>query len=421
MRACAGLVVAAVGAVVLAAGLGGCGDDLCPGPSTGGLCRLVRIDGPAAGGELGFRFGEPRDLDGDGAADLVVGGRRTGTEDTGAAWAWTSTGVQLGSWRGEFALTASLFGQIALAVPDLDGDGAPDVVISAPNAVVDGAVRGLIDAYTLDGRRLWRAVGRPGDGFGWHIVPAGDHDGDGVGDLWAGAPSNTLTAHVYLVSGRDGSILRTITSDRSDDQFGWYVIGLDDLDGDRVADLAIGAPVARVDGARRGAVRLVSGATGATLRELVGELPGKQFGEMLAPLDDVDGDGVPDLAVGAPGGVSADAAGGSEVHVISGATGARVRLLVGIEGGELYGRMLARIDDLDGDGVRDLAIGAPWWRGRDGRFELRSARTNALLAEVHGTEAGWLGWHITRADGGVWASQLHLDHDRGAVELYLAR
>lgn len=415
-RARAGLAAA----VVVGGVVGGCGDDLCPGPAAGGLCRLVRLEGPAAGGELGFRFGEPRDLDGDGAEDLVVGARRTGAEDTGAAWAWSRAGGQLGEWRGEHV--DGLFGHGALAVPDLDGDGAPDVVVTAPNAAVDGAVRGVIDAYALDGRRLWRAVGRPGDGFGWHVVPAGDHDGDGVEDLWAGAPSNTLTAHVYLVSGRDGQVLRTITSDRTDDQFGWYVVGTGDLDGDAVADLAIGAPVAMVDGARRGAVRLVSGATGATLRELVGELPGKQFGEMLAPLDDIDGDGVPDLAVGAPGGVSADAAGGSEVHVISGATGARVRLLVGQEDNELYGRMLARIDDLDGDGARDLAIGAPWWRDRDGRIELRSARTLALLAEVHGAERGWLGWHLTRADGpGVWASQLHLDHDRGAVELYLVR
>ncbi len=48
-------------------------------------------------------------------------------------------------------------------------------------------------------------------------------------------------------------------------------------------------------------------------------------------------------------------------------------------------------------------------------------QTSALLAEVHGTEAGWLGWHLTRADGGVWASQLHVDHDRGAVERYQFR
>ena len=295
-------------------------------------------------------------------------------------------------------------------------------MIAAPNASLDGGPRGLVEAYAVDGRRLWRSTGRLYDGFGWHVARAGDLDGDGVEDLWVGAPSNPVVGHVYLISGRDGEVLRTIASERRGDQFGWYLVQTDDLDGDGVPDLAIGAPLADVDGAPRGAVLLVSGATGARLREVPGELIGHQFGEMLAPLDDVDGDGVPDLAIGAPGGPTANAPGGSEVHVISGATGARLRLLVGSEDHELYGRMLARLDDLDGDGVRDLAIGAPWWRGRDGRVEIRSARTLAVLAELHGDEAGWLGWHLTRAPGpGLLASQLHADQDAGALELHVFR
>lgn len=400
--------------------IAGCGDDACPGPAGEHTCRVARIDGLTPGGELGFRFGEPLDLDRDGVVDVVAGARRGGANGGGEVAAWTRAGEPLGHWESEHL--DALFGHVALAVPDLDGDGGPDVVISAPNAVLDGEPRGYVDAYGLDGRRLWRATGALYDGFGWHVARAGDHDGDGVEDLWVGAPSNPLEGRVYLVSGRDGGVVRTIAGPHPGAQFGWYLTAIGDLDADGASDVAIGAPTELVGGARRGAVYLVSSATGATLRALPGQLPDHRFGEMLAALDDLDGDGVPEVAVGAPGGPTASAPGASEVAILAGATGERLHLLVGLEDDELYGRMLAPIDDLDGDGARDLAIGAPWWRGRDGRVELRSARTLALLAELRGAEGGWLGWHIARAEAaGLLVSQLHADEDTGALELHVVR
>ena len=400
--------------------LAACTDDAapCAGPVEGNLCRALRISGDDAGGELGFRFGEPLDLDGDGVEDLVAGARRAGEPDLGMAGAWTREGAPLATWRGTDI--DGLFGHGITPVPDLDGGGAADVLITAPNAIVDGDPRGVVEARTLDGRTLWRAIGARYDGLGWQLARAGDRDGDGVEDVWAGAPSNTATARVYLLSGATGAVLRTITSARTDDQFGWYVVALDDLDGDGEDDLAIGAPTAAIDGVRRGAVSIVSAATGATLHELTGERAGDAFGIMLAPVDDLDGDGHDELAVGVTD-ERAATPGPGELQVFSAATGARLRRLPGREPGELYARALARIDDLDGDGVRDLAIGAPWWHGRDGRLELRSARTFALLAEAHGDAAGWLGWHLIRATGGVVASSLHLSSDRGALDLYLLR
>lgn len=383
------------------------------------MCRLVRIGGIDPHGELGFRFGEPLDLDGDGADEVVAGARRAGDDDHGEAMAWSQDGRLLQTWRGVGA--DGLFGNVALAVPDLDGDDRPDVIISAPNATIDGELRGVVEAHALDGRRIWRAEGRVGDGLGWQVAQSGDLDGDGIGDLWIGAPSNPVAAHVYLVSGAAGTVVDTIASPRADDQFGFYLAAVDDLDGDGVRDLAIGAPAATIDGVRRGAVTLVSGATREMLREIHGETAGTGFGLTLAPVDDLDGDGAGDIAIGAPGDADPTTPAPAEVQIFSGATGARLRRLASADDGDLYGRALARTDDLDGDGIRDLAIGAPWWHGHDGRLELRSARTFALLAEARGDEAGWLGWHLTRANGGVLASSLHLDADRGALDLYLVR
>ncbi|HVV81563.1 MAG TPA: integrin alpha [Kofleriaceae bacterium] len=413
-RACAA-------AGLLTALLGGCGggDAPCAGPTVDGACRALRIAGIDPHGELGFRFGEPMDLDGDGRADVVGGSRLAGAGATGEAAAWSADGTLLHRWPG--VDVDGLFGNVVTAVPDLDGDGRADVIVSAPNAVVDGALRGFVEAYRLDGGLIWRAVGEVADGFGWQVAGAGDRDGDGVEDLWVGAPSNTVTAHVYLLSGASGAVIDTIASAGTDDAFGFYLAAVDDLDGDGVRDLAIGAPAASVDGVRAGAVVLVSGATRAVLRTLHGEEAGSGFGAMLAPMDDVDGDGVGDVAIGAPADADPTTPARAEVQLFSGATGARLRRLSSPDDGDYYGRALARTDDLDGDGVRDLAIGVPWWHGLDGRFEVRSARTFALLADVHGSEAGWLGWYLAAADGGVLAASLHLDDDRGAIDLYLLR
>ena len=401
---------------LIALALIACGDNTCPERSSDSTCLVTRFEGVSVEGQLGFRFGEPLDLDGDGLAEVVAGARYAGT-----AGAW-SADQQIARWTGEYV--DGLFGNVTVAVPDLDGDGQGDVIVSEPTVVrVDGP-RGIVNAYRLDGTRIWQTVGELSQGFGWYIVRAGDQTGDGIEDLWVGAPSDSSGGHVYLVSGRDGSIALAI--DGGTGQFGWHIAPLGDIDGDGRSDLAIGAPGATVNGSFRGQLSVAS-ATGSILYTLTGEFPDHQFGIMATALDDLDDDGVPDLAVSAPGGEVATAPGGSEIQILSGATGERLRLLTSPTDGELYGRTLATLDDLDGDGVRDLAIGAPWFDGKAGRVEVRSARTNRVLVELVGREPdSWLGWHIVRAGAaspgpGFVVSRLHDHEGRGAIEIHEVR
>jgi hypothetical protein len=165
------------------------------------------------------------------------------------------------------------------------------------------------------------------------------------------------------------------------DQFGSAVVSIGDLEGDGVSDLAVGAPYTDSGGTDRGAVWIlfmdIDGRvdTQQKIADGAGNFNGNldngdRFGSAVASPGDLNGDGVTDLAVGAPG----DDAGGTNrgaVWILFLNADGRVRLQQKISdtaggfGGNLkdgdeFGSSVASIGDLDGDGVTDLAVGAPY-------------------------------------------------------------
>lgn len=396
-------LVAAIFALTAHASSGGAqSPPACDGAETG-WCRARRFAGDVPG-ELGFRFGEPLDVDGDHVADLAAGARFTkrGIYQAGRAGVWSgATGKPLRTWDGP--TEDSIFGHWTLAVPDLDGNGLADVVIAAPNATVDGDMRGLLSARSpKTGAEIWRRAGATSGQFGWDLALAGDTNADGRVDLFVGALGRD-GGRVHLVSGRDGSVLRTYAPSVPSDSFGWYVARVDDLDGDGAPDLAVGAPPGYAgDDPPNGAAYLFGSRSGTELRRFSGTAPGAGFGEQVTALGDLDGDGRGELVVAAPGSNDQSRSLVGEVIVYSGATGAELRRHRGTTPGDLYGRMIVGAGDVDGDGREDLAIGAPWHRVGDadrvGRVELRSGRDGSLLAALEGDGAeSWFGWHVRRA------------------------
>ncbi len=376
----------------------------CSAPGIG-WCLAQRIAGNVPGGELGFRFGEPLDVDGDGHADIAAGARfklQQGVLQNGVATVWSgASGAQIRAWDGE--LPDGLFGHWVMPVPDLGGDGLADLIIAAPNARVDGLLRGVLAARSpATGALLWSRPGSRTENLGWDLVLAGDHDRDGLSDLFVGAPSFD-GGRVYLMSGKDGTVLRTYAPKDEVETFGWYVAQLDDLDGDGRGDLAVGAQFDHdTNGVAVGGAYVFSSATGKQLYQWKGTGNLSGFGEVVAAIGDLDGDGRGEIVVASPRTNDHTRTLPGEVRIYSGASGKELRHWSGTQPGELFGRMVVAAGDLDGDGVEDLAIGAPWHRRevaeRVGRVELRSGRSGAVLAELFGDEADcWFGWHIRRA------------------------
>ncbi len=212
-----------------------------------------------------------------------------------------------------------------------------------------------------------------GDDFGQAVAAAGDVNADGVPDVIVGSPRFHSSAgasfdeegKAVVYSGRDGTKLRTILGQFDQGHFGWAVAGIGDVDGDGHGDLAVGVPdrhyVFWVGG-----VIVYSGKTGAMLYDVYSPYVGgndARLGASLAALGDVNGDGVPDFAAGAPFADVVTSIGtlqnAGEVIVFSGADGAEIRRFSGSEVNGWFGESVANAGDVNHDGRDDLVIGEP--------------------------------------------------------------
>jgi hypothetical protein len=225
----------------------------------------------------------------------------------------------------------------------------------------------------------------PGDAV--YGIAIGDWDGDGIGDLAVGAPTDSTVAYLAgaarVHSGKDGSVLAQFFGVNVFDSFGWSLARMPDLDGDGIDDLAVAASYADYNGPDTGSVFLYSGGTGALQRRIDGPSNGMDFGHTLGAIGDVDGDGVPDLYIS--GGYV------DVVHVHSGADGHEITSFKG-PGGEYFGFAVSVLDDLDADGVRDLLVGAPQHRNSQGltvgEYFVLSTGQGTTLGSQEGTFNG---------------------------------
>ena len=201
---------------------------------------------------------------------------------------------------------------------------------------------------------------------------------------------STLAARALLTIASAAAIygqttIAVIPGSAPNERFGMSPISLGDVNGDGRPDIAVGAPgVGGSNPQSTGLVRVLSGFDFQVLYVVVGTTLGDRFGSQLAKLDDVDGDGVSDFVVAAPGTGNPMLPG--YVRTVSGATGATIRTTVA-PGGTAFGWYLAAGGDFDGDGYDDFAVSG-WYAPQ--KVGVYSGLSGALLYAVTSTTYGVL-------------------------------
>jgi len=360
-----------------------------------GQVDLYRIDGKQPADEYGWSVAGATDIDADGIPDYLVGAKAEDVNGPGSGTAYLvsgKTGDVIYELNGPE--NGNRLGYAVRGGDDLDGDLVEDLYIGAPRQV---AGRGGVDVLSGATGELIRVyIGAAvGDGYGTSVDKAGDQDGDGTQDLLIGACQETtdLIGYVEVRSGAPNQQLllfidgASVIGASNGDRFGEAVANVGDVDGDGDVDYLIGAPGFDATGIKSGLALVVSSVDGELIKLLASAPPGAQFGHAVAALGDVDGDDLADYAVSSP----FESSGRGKVRVFSGATGTVIRNFEGTEEGERFGNCIAPAGDLNGDGIQEIVIGAPTAdsNGTDaGRVVLASVVTGQIMATLVGEDPG---------------------------------
>ncbi len=324
------------------------------------------------------------------------------------------------------------FGRALAVIGDLDNDGVPDLAVGAPFQdgdfegeqgfgrpqnpgkiwMLSGATRNVL--FTMDDPKYQQDGAAPqfGGQLGFSISALSDINGDGVPDVLAGSPHHVPgdfahgtgiinAGRAFAFSGADGSVLLTLEDPDPQEGTlaGYAVTALGDVNSDGIPDMAVGAPGKSLGDEEDqlvavGSVFIFSGSDGTVIRTLShpSQVVNARFGSALANAGDIDHDGVSDILIGAPG--------NSEAFVFSGRTGALIFRIPSpvTERIHSFGTALDAGRDLDNDGIPDFAIGAPLqnssrgaafiFNGKDGTLQrqlrVRSPQTFARFgAAIH--------------------------------------
>ncbi|HMV65210.1 MAG TPA: MopE-related protein, partial [Myxococcota bacterium] len=442
----AGLVRDGGAAYVLSGATGDIDVDLATRRADGSPWWIARV-GSTGATHLGSSVAAG-DFDGDGVVDLAIGAALAPVGGTPAGAVYVVYGpiprdttiqnvaIQLGGVGTNDRVGA------AMVVRDLDGDGYDDLVVGAPGQAAGGLTRGAVYVlYGGAGRWTTQSITTaasaylPGAVNSEELggaVAVGDLDSDGDLDLAAGASRNgtQVKGRVYAVAGSAArwsgvmSAAGSVEGSRANERFGYALAWAGDTTGDGFSDLVVGT-AGNAAYILDGSQLLSSVALPASAEiKLRGETIGQAFGTVVAGGGDLDGDGLADIALGAPADDSAGTDAGL-VYVVYGATtltgdvdvgtlesfgrvggtnfptysaanlgvpeGARI---TGPIAGARAGWSLAMLDT-DGDGFDDVAAGAPGMDGARGR--------------ILGRRGGPYGTDYVAGAGTSWSYPLYID------------
>ena len=377
----------------------------------GGISDVVKLDHDlsfiTSESALGSSVANMGDIDGNGIDDLAVGAHQLSLNNIGPTvfvggvyillmnadntvkpnparitHSNDAAGFQLPG-QGSFGISVANIG-------DFDGDGINELAVGTTNEkmyILHLTSSGELDSFsTIDFNDINTILGNTDldndDRFGVSVANLGDIDGDGVVDLAVGAHNDDGTigsVHILFMDKTEtGPTLKAaVKLDTTDanlangDAFGLSVANLGDLDQDGINDLAVGAINDDGQANDAGTVHIFylnrDGSVKLGSFEIFDNAfkAGDAAGRSIANLGDINGDGINDIAVGASGNE-----GGSVFTIFMGRTRDQITtndffridtdsLGLNLSDGDRFGESIANIGDRNGDGINDLAVGAP--------------------------------------------------------------
>ena len=183
------------------------------------------------------------------------------------------------------------------------------------------------------------------------------------------------TGNVFLLS-PDGALLHGFDGSEPGERFGQAIAVASVTQGERVAAVFVGAPLADGDEGSAAGRAVLLAPDGAILRDFTGSEAGAQFGAALAAGSDFNGDGEPDLLVGAPLANSAAGSDAGTAALFSG-DGRLLGQFGGLAAGDHLGRNVVLAPDLTAAGRSDLLLGAAL-AGSAGEYLLYTSVAAAL-------------------------------------------
>ncbi len=324
---------------------------------------LHRAFGRVDNGKFGMALAGAGDLDHDGHADYWAMTGELSHPQGGVLRAVSgASGADLIEIRGE--QWQERFRRSMDRIGDLDGDGIDEIAICCRGEQHPDGWIGRVLVYSPGQEQVVLRLedGQPGHEYAFRTARAGDLDGDGVPDILVSAfmadGRFEDEGRVLAYSGASGEILFDQYGIKGGILLGSDIACAGDVDGDGSDDILIGARLANYTGFKSGRVALFSGRHGDLIRLLDGHQTEERFGFSVANAGDVDGDGVPDQAIGAQYATYAFREGGA-VYYHSGASGKLIGRLDGDNEGLSFGFLVRPLGDLDGDGRHEIGVGVP--------------------------------------------------------------
>jgi hypothetical protein len=394
----------------------------------------------------GESVGAAGDVNGDGFDDLIIGsgsgnayvifGQSTGFDTINLGNLEPPDGITIDSNFPDFP------GRSVASAGDVNGDGFDDLIVgglifggyywystSISSAyVIFGKESGIgsVNVSDLSAADGFTISGLFDSTFGTlKVASAGDVNGDGFDDLIVGSP-NTNAAYVIYGKQGMGPIDLTnlapeagfaILGDNAGDLAGSSVAGIGDFNGDGIDDILIGAPNGNSAGLGSGEAYVIFGkTTGISAIDLGNMASGSGFairaddpfdraGQSVAGIGDFNGDGLADIVIGVPDGNSAGFRSG-EAYVIFGKTSGFGTIDLGnmapgagfaVQAGnpqDSAGWSVSGAGDVNGDGLDDVMIGAPYANSgghRSGAAYVIFGKTTGFGTIDLGNPAAWAG------------------------------